>query len=148
VAGGRRRGCRRGAASRARCGGDEDEQPDIDPIAQHRCREGRHGLRNDDHVGAITDRLHHRVRVLTQAGCVVVGRQSGVRTSCPRLRNRRATKRQYHESPPAPGSTTNVAVIGDASTGPLGTLTVSTRTSVWMGHEGEGLVLSGVSALA
>jgi hypothetical protein len=54
---------------------DEDEQPDIDPLAQHRCREGRHGLRHHDYVGAIADRLHHRVRVLAQAGSFVVGRQ-------------------------------------------------------------------------
>jgi hypothetical protein len=97
----------------------EDEQPNIDPLAQHRCCEGSHRLRHHDHVGAIADRLHHRFRVLAQAGGVVVGRQVRVRTLWPRAHNRDATKCQYHESPPAPGRKTNVAVVGDLSSRPL-----------------------------
>ena len=53
----------------------EDQQPHIDPVAQHGGRERGHRLRHDDQLVAIADRVDGRVRVLAEPGRVVAGRQ-------------------------------------------------------------------------
>jgi len=55
--------------------GDEHQEADRQARAQERGGEAAERLRHDDQLGALADRLDHRVRVLPQPGRVVLARQ-------------------------------------------------------------------------